>query len=171
MSSNENGQNQLENQNVLIYDALAIGFVGGAAASLAGIIAHYVNFMEFSPKFILTSWSNMTWIDHWLGTVMTILVFGLISVGIALIYYSLFKRMKSIFSGIFFGVVCWLLLIFVLKPMFSDLPTVSKMSSNTIITSICIFILYGLFVGYSISYDHQEYIRQKSNNAEKQSES
>ncbi|CAH0177440.1 hypothetical protein SRABI96_01344 [Peribacillus sp. Bi96] len=170
MSSNENGQNQQENQNVLIYDVLAIGFVGGAAASIAGIITHYVNFMDFSPKFILTSWSNMTWIDHWLGTVMTILVFGMISVGIALIYYGLFKRMKSIFSGIIFGVVCWVLLIFVLKPMFSDLPTVSKMSSNTIITSICIFILYGLFVGYSISYDHQEYIRQKSK-AEKQSES
>ncbi|MDM5211732.1 YqhR family membrane protein [Peribacillus sp. NJ4] len=170
MSSNENGQIQQENQSVLIYNVLAIGFVGGAAASFAGIIAHYVNFMGFSPKFILTSWSNMTWIDHWLGTVMTILLFGILSVGIAFIYYGLFKRMKSIFSGIFFGVVCWVLLVFVLKPMFADLPTISKMSANTIITSVCIFILYGLFVGYSISYDHQEYIRQQKH-AEKRKES
>ncbi|AMM93822.1 hypothetical protein UP17_16170 [Peribacillus simplex] len=169
MSSNVNGQIQQENQGA-IYNVLAIGFVGGGVASLIGIIAHYVNFMGFSPKFILTSWSNMAWIDHWLGTVMTILLFGILSVGIAFIYYSLFKRMKSIFSGIFFGVVCWVLLVFVLKPMFADLPTISKMSSNTIITSVCIFILYGLFVGYSISYDHQEYLRQK-NKAEKQSES
>ncbi|MGG4268309.1 YqhR family membrane protein [Peribacillus simplex] len=169
MSSNINGQTQQENQSA-VYNVLAIGFVGGAVASLIGIIAHYVNFMGFSPKFILTSWSNMAWIDHWLGTVMTILVFGILSVGIAFIYYCLFKRMKSIFSGIFFGVICWALLVFVLKPMFADLPTISKMSSNTIITSVCIFILYGLFVGYSISYDHQEYLRQK-NKAKKQSES
>ncbi|MBK5483921.1 hypothetical protein JFV29_18960 [Peribacillus sp. TH16] len=65
------------------------------------------------------------------------------------------------------------MLIFVLKPMFSDLPSFSEMSSKSIITSICIFILYGLFVGYSISYDHQEYIRHNNNNkgAENQSRS
>jgi Conserved membrane protein YqhR len=54
--------------------------------------------------------------------------------------------------------------------MFIDLPTFYKMSVNTVITSVCIFIIYGLFVGFSISYDHQEYIRHK-NKAEKQSES
>ncbi|MCK1991470.1 YqhR family membrane protein [Peribacillus muralis] len=170
MSANEHGQNQQENQSVLIYNALIIGFVGGAAASLAGMIAHYVNFMDFSPRFILTSWSNMKWIDHWLGVLMTVILFGILSVVIALLYYALFKRVKSMFSGIIFGVVCWALLIFVLKPMFSDLPAFSKMSTNTIITSVCIFILYGLFLGYSISYDHQEYIREK-NKAQKQQES
>ncbi|WP_285768883.1 YqhR family membrane protein [Peribacillus sp. SI8-4] len=170
MSSNEHGQNQQENQSMLLYNALIIGFVGGAAASAAGMIVHYVNFMDFSPRFILTSWSNMGWIDHWLGAVMTIIIFGIISVVLALIYYGLFKRVKSFFSGIIFGAVCWALLIFVLKPMFSDLPAFSKMSANTIITSACIFILYGLFVGYSISYDHQEYIRNK-NSAQKQQES
>ncbi|MFJ7754886.1 YqhR family membrane protein [Peribacillus muralis] len=169
MSSNEHGQNQRENQSVLVFNALIIGFVGGAAGSLAGMIAHYVNFMDFSPRFILTSWSNMSWIEHWLGAVMTIIVFGILSMVIALIYYGFFKRMKSILTGMIFGAVCWALLIFVLKPMFSDLPAFSKMSSNTIITSACIFILYGLFVGYSISYDHQEYIREK-NKAQKQQE-
>ncbi|NCT37527.1 hypothetical protein GTW56_15030 [Bacillus sp. EB93] len=78
-------------------------FCRGALASFIGILAHYVNFMDFSPKFILTSWSNMTWIDHWLGTVMTMIIFGILSVGIAFIYYSLFKRMKSIFPGIILG--------------------------------------------------------------------
>lgn len=170
MSSNENGQIQQEYQNMLIYNVLAVGFVGGAFASFIGIIAHYLNFMDFSPKFILTSWSNMTWIDHWLGTVMTIILFGILSVGIAFIYYSLFKRMKSIFPGIFLGVVCWALLVFILKPMFIDLPTFSKMSANTVISSLCIFIIYGLFVGFSISYDHQEYIRQQKH-AEKRKES
>ncbi|MGE7764559.1 YqhR family membrane protein [Peribacillus sp. NPDC096540] len=170
MSSNEKGQNQPENEILLINNVLAIGFVGGLIASFAGIIAHYVNFMEFSPKFILTSWSNMAWIDRWLGTMMTMLVFGILSVGIALIYYGLFRKMKSTLTGVFFGAVCWVMLIFVLKPMFSDLPTFSKMSSNSILTSICISILYGLFIGYSISYDHQEYIRQKRG-AENQSRS
>ncbi|MFB7642305.1 YqhR family membrane protein [Peribacillus butanolivorans] len=171
MSSNEKGQNQQENRIMLINNVFAIGFVGGLLASFAGIIAHYFNFMEFSSKFILTSWSNMTWIDRWLGTVMTMLVFGILSMGIALIYYGLFRKMKSILSGVFFGAVCWALLIFVLKPMFSDLPSFSEMSSKSIITSICIFILYGLFVGYSISYDHQEYIRHNNKGAENQSRS
>ena len=160
-STNENENNQPENKSSLLANVLAIGFCGGIFASLAGIAAHYFKFMEFSPKFILTSWSDMAWIDRWQGTGMTLLVFGILSIGIAFIYYGLFKKMKSIFAGIVYGVVCWVLLVFALKPMFSDLPAFSKMSSNTIITSVCIFIVYGLFVGYSISYDHDEYLRHK----------
>lgn len=161
MSSNENENNQQENKVSLLVNVIAIGFCGGIFASFAGITAHYFKFMDFSPKFILTSWSDMAWIDRWLGTMMTLLVFGILSIGIAFIYYGLFKKIKSIFAGLIFGAVCWILLIFLLKPMFSDLPSFAKMSSNSVITSVCILVLYGLFVGYSISYDHQEYLRQK----------
>ncbi|MGE7601259.1 YqhR family membrane protein [Peribacillus sp. NPDC097675] len=161
MSSNENENTLQEDKRLLFANVFAIGFFGGIFASLAGIVAHYFKFMEFSPKFILTSWSDMTWIDRWQGMVMTVLVFGILSIGIAFIYYGLLKKMKSIFAGIIYGLFCWVILVFALKPMFSDLPTFSKMTSNSIITSVCIFILYGLFIGYSISYDHHEYLRQK----------
>ncbi|MFJ7847431.1 YqhR family membrane protein [Peribacillus sp. NPDC097224] len=161
MSTNETGNHQQENKSLLLANVFAIGIFGGIFASLAGVAAHYFKFMEFSPKFILTSWSDMSWIDRWQGTMMTLLVFGILSIGVAFIYYGLLKKIKSIFAGLIYGVICWALLVFVFKPMFSDLPAVSKMSSNSVITSVCIFILYGLFVGYSISYDHQEYLRQK----------
>jgi hypothetical protein len=170
MSSKENGKNQKVNKGLLIANVFIIGFCGGVIASFAGITAHYFNFMEFSPKFILTSWSDMAWIDGKLGFMMTLLVFGILSVGMAFIYYGLFKKIKSIFAGIIFGAGCWILLMFILRPMFSDLPSYTKMTSDSIITSVCIFILYGLFIGYSISYDHQEFMRQKKI-AEEQSQS
>ena len=72
---------------------------------------------------------------------------------------------------ILFGVVCWLILLLVFSPMFKDLPALTKMSSNSIITSICIFILYGVFIGYSISFDYQEYIREEEGQVESESSS
>ena len=161
MSSDLN-ENQRENKSPLIANVLAIGFTGGVLGSFAGIAAHFFKFMSFSPKFILTSWSDMAWVDRWLGTLMTMIIFGLLSIVWAFIYYSILKKLKGIFPGILFGIAIWLLLVFVFKPMFSDFPTLAKMSSDTIVTSICILVLYGLFVGYSISYDHEEYMRQET---------
>ena len=158
---NKKKQNNYYNKSVLITNVLWIGFFGGVFASLFGIIAYYFRFMDFSPKFILTSWSNLAWINAWQGALITILLFGIFSIVWAFIYYMLLKKLKSMIAYILFGIVCWGFLLFVFNPMFSDLPALSKMSTNSIITSICIFTIYGVFVGYSISFDYQEYVREQ----------
>ncbi|MFP3489296.1 YqhR family membrane protein, partial [Staphylococcus sp. SIMBA_130] len=41
-------------------------------------------------------------------------------------------------------------------PMFIDLPTITKLDRNTVITTICLYLLYGVFIGYSISFEYHE---------------
>lgn len=159
--SNKNKENRYYSKSALISNMLTIGFVGGVLASFLGIVAHYFNFMDFSPKFILTSWSKQSWIKAWQGSFITIILFGILSIVVAFLYYLLLKKMKSMVVYILFGVVCWLIFLFVFNPMFKDLPALSKMSSDSIITSICLFVLYGVFIGYSISFDFQEYLREE----------
>ena len=69
--SNKKKENRYHSKSTLITNILTIGFVGGVLASFLGMIAHYLNFMDFSPKFILTSWSNQSWIKAWQGFLMT----------------------------------------------------------------------------------------------------
>ncbi len=159
--SNKKKDNRYHSKSMLITNTLTIGFFGGAIASFLGLIAHYMNFMEFSPKFILTSWSNQSWIKAWQGWLVTIILFGILSVLVAFLYYLLLKQTKGMVAYIVFGVVCWLIFLLAFNPIFNDLPPLSKMSSDSIITSICIFILYGVFIGYSISFDYQEYLREE----------
>ena len=56
--STKKEKNRYYSKSILIINTITIGFVGGVLASFLGIVAHYFNFMDFSPKFILTSWSN-----------------------------------------------------------------------------------------------------------------
>lgn len=158
--SNKEEQNRYYSKSLIMTNVFIIGFFGGAISSFLGLIGHYFHFIDFSPKFILTSWSNQSWIKAWQGSLMTILLFGFLSIFVAFLYYLLFKKMKSMVAYILFGIVCWFVFLFVFKPMFNDLPALSKMSSDSIITSICLFALYGVFIGYSISFDYQEYAKE-----------
>lgn len=38
----------------------------------------------------------------------------------------------------------------------SNLKTIGELPANTIISSLCIYILYGVFIGYSISFEAAE---------------
>lgn len=159
--TNNKENNRYHSKSMLISNTLIIGLVGGALGSFLGMVAYYFNFMDFSPKFILTSWSNQGWVKAWQGFLLTLILFGIISIVIAFLYYFLLKKVKSMVAFMLFGVVCWLLFILAFSPVFRDLPSLAKMSGDSIITSICLFILYGVFIGYSISYDYHEYIREE----------
>lgn len=161
MSINDKEINRYYNKGTLISNVVIIGFVGGLIGSVLGMIAYYFNFMDFSPKFILTSWSNQGWVKAWQGFLLTMILYGILSIGIAFLYYLLLKKVKSMIAYMLFGVVCWLLFIIALNPIFRDLPSLAKMSGDSIITSICLFILYGVFIGYSIYFDYHEYIREE----------
>ena len=169
--STKKKENRYHSKSTLISNILTIGFVGGVLASFFGMTAHYLNFMDFSPKFILTSWSNQSWIKAWQGFLITMILFGILSIVVAFLYYWLLKKINSMVAYMLFGVVWWLILLIAINPMFKDLPTLAKMSSDSIITSICIFVLYGVFIGYSISYDYQEYLREEEGLVESESSS
>lgn len=169
--SNNKKENRYYNNSLVITNMLTVGFFGGVIASFLGLVAHYFNFMDFSPKFILTSWSKQAWMKAWQGSLMTMILFGIISIVVAFLYYLLLKKMQSMVTYMMFGFVCWLIFLFAFKPMFRDLPPLSKMSSDSIITSICIFVLYGVFIGYSISFDYHEYLREEKGQMDTESSS
>lgn len=58
--------------------------------------------------------------------------------------------------GIIYGFILWVILFILFHPIFNDIPAVMEWSMNTWVTTICLFILYGTFIGYSISYDYMD---------------
>ncbi|WP_458412535.1 YqhR family membrane protein [Schinkia sp. CFF1] len=135
---------------------IMIGFLGGVFWSLIGYIAYYFNFTKLGPSLILQPWTIGAWkygtIGQWIG----IILIGLFSIGAALIYNVFLKNTQKIWPGMLFGIALWLLVFYVLNPIFPNLESVREFGRNTIITTLCLYILYGVFVGYSISYDHEQ---------------
>lgn len=92
-SGKESQTTNSEEQFSLLSKSLFTGFVGGIALGCAWCILYYFNFSEISPKsYILKSWTNANWTETWLGTLLTILAVGILSIVTAWIYYAVFKK-------------------------------------------------------------------------------
>ncbi|TFJ93697.1 YqhR family membrane protein [Lentibacillus salicampi] len=150
-------QDKQEEPVSLLSRSLVTGFVGGLLGGFFGIVLFYFNFSEVSPKsYLLRSWLTASWIDSWLGTVLSILMIGVISLLTAFIYYVLFKKINSLMMGIAYGIVMWFIVFYIIQPIFPNIPPLMELSANTIVSTVCLYILYGTFIGYSISYDYND---------------
>ncbi|WP_044896372.1 YqhR family membrane protein [Aeribacillus alveayuensis] len=149
-------QNQKEPPMSIFAKVMLIGFIGGVFWSFIGYIAYIFHFTKISPNLILTPFAVGDWKYDTIGNVIGILLNGLMSILVALLYYVTLKKFLSLWSGILFGVVLWVFVFYVLTPIFPNLDSFTKLDVNTNVTSICMFILFGVFVGYSISFEHNE---------------
>jgi polyferredoxin len=137
------------------------GLFGGVFWSAMGYFAYVFNFTEIKPNVILESWALGDWKRGWLGTVISIILIGVFSVGAAYLYYAVLKRLNGIWTGISYGIVLFFLVFIVLNPLFPSMGPLNELSRDTIITCICLYIVYGLFIGYSINYEYESHQQAK----------
>jgi hypothetical protein len=149
-------QNKQEEPMSMIAKVVVIGLFGGIFWSLLAYLSYIFNFTDISPNLILKPWALGDWKNRVLGQFIGIFVIGLISIGVALLYYAFLKKFQSIWIGAAFGIALWVIVFYVLNPIFPDIKTVGQLGRNTVITSICFYVLYGVFIGYSISFEANE---------------
>lgn len=154
-------QDQREKPMSLLGLAVITGLFGGIFWSSIAYLAYIFNFTEIRPNVILEPWTIGDWKEGWLGTVISIVLIGLLSIGAALIYYFTLRKFTPLYVGIGYGLALFLLVFLVLNPIFPGIAPFGELSRNTIVTSICFYILFGAFVGYSISYEESEIRKMK----------
>jgi uncharacterized membrane protein YagU involved in acid resistance len=81
---------------------------------------------------------------------------GVISIAAALLYYALLRKIRGMWPGILYGAALWVVIFYLFNPLFPNVQPVADLNMNTVITTLCLYILYGVFVGYSISFETQE---------------
>ncbi|MEY2192437.1 YqhR family membrane protein [Neobacillus sp. BF23-41] len=141
------------------------GLFGGLFWGLIGFIASYLSFTEIRPNVILEPWALGHWKYEWLGTVISIILIGICSVVAAFIYYAVLRKFTGFWFGLGYGIILFLVVFFILNPLFPSIKPFFDLKRDTIITSICIYIVYGIFIGYSINYEYQnnnEQVKEES---------
>ncbi|MDF2856207.1 MAG: hypothetical protein K0Q87_2058 [Neobacillus sp.] len=131
------------------------GLFGGLFWGLIGLMAYYFNFTEIRLNIILEPWALGHWKNEWLGTVISLIILGFFSVGAAFAYYLALRKIKGIWMGMGYGIILFLLVFFVLNPLFPSMKPFFDLKLDTIITSVCLYLIYGVFIGYSINYEFQ----------------
>lgn len=133
-----------------------IGFFGGIFWSFFAYIASIFDFMQIRPNFILGRLSLGSWINGVWGQLLCIVIFGIVSILFSFIYYFIGRKWMGVWPGIFYGFFIWVLLFVILGQIAFDLKPIKDYSSDTIVTSICFYILYGTFITYSVSFSFHE---------------
>lgn len=158
MAEQTKDQRKQEPRQSVATKAAATGFAGGLLWSALGAGAYYFHFSEVSAaSFIFRSFWQTDWTGTWLAEVLSVLIVALLSIGTAFVYYFTLRSRKGIWPGAVFGLLLWGVVYFVLTPVFPAIPGFMELSSDTWVTTACLFILYGVFVGYSISYEYHEF--------------
>lgn len=159
MSNDENHSGKPMSLPVMVFWT---GLWGGIFWAIIGYLSYLFNFTEIPPYVILDPFALGSLKNKWVGTFISLILFGIFSIAAAFVYYAVLKNFTRIWFGLGYGLLLFLLVFFILYPLFPGMRPVFDLSSDTIITSICIYILYGLFVGYSISYEYQnQYVQKK----------
>src|SRR5690606_40461440 len=101
------------------------GLVAGILGSLIGFFAHTFKFTDINPDLILAPFQG-EWKEGWLGIVIATLLYGIISIVVALLYYFKLRKQKSIFCVAVIGADNYLFLSFVLYLIIHGLYHIDK---------------------------------------------
>lgn len=137
-----------------------IGFWGGLIWSAIGFFAYYLKFTKYGPALILYPWALGSWKKGLYGQITSVVVIALLSILIAFIYKWILGKIKSMWVSIGFGIAIWVMVFYIIQPWIPGLLPVFKVGVYTISTTLSLYILYGLFIGYSISFDIQTHATQ-----------
>ncbi|WP_353855268.1 YqhR family membrane protein [Bacillus sp. Bos-x628] len=158
---NKEEKNQPTQTTFMLGRVAATGVFGGVFWGFIGFLTHMFHFSEVSPNMLLQPFVLGEWKKGGLGTFISLMILGILSIGAAFIYYALLKRIKGFWMGLIYGAILWVLVFYVFNPIFPDVKHVQDLKQSTIVTTFCLYILYGMFVGYSISFEYNELTSDK----------
>jgi len=140
--------------------SILTGFVGGFFWCFIGTVLAYFKFTVFTPKALLVqTWLRTAWSAKWMGDLLALFIAGVLSILAAVLYFALLRKLANIWIGAAYGWIIWCLVFFLALPLAVRLPNVSQLNQETIVTTLCLYTLYGVFIGFSVAYDYQDTLR------------
>jgi ABC-type antimicrobial peptide transport system permease subunit len=146
-----------ENGTSPIRYSCIIGFFAGLIWGLIRWLATGLNFTNVTQAFLLDPFVNREVLGGFLWQLAGLIAFIGMSIIAALVYILLLGRFKGPFPGLLFGLSWWGLVYAGAGPIIGAVPPLNKIGWNSIATDLCLFLVWGLFIGYSIAFEfHSE---------------
>jgi uncharacterized membrane protein YagU involved in acid resistance len=141
-----------------------IGFFAGLIWGGVRLVEYGMKFTKVSPGFLLEPFYKHAFLVSWLGMAMGWAAFILISVVAALIYGYAFHKIKGPWLGLAYGLVWWLMIYVIFGPWSGMVPSIWRLDRNSFYSDLCLFLLWGFFIGYSIAVEFTDNESNKNRN-------
>ncbi|GFN30528.1 YqhR family membrane protein [Paenibacillus xylaniclasticus] len=156
-SSNPNGRSKEQSGHTNPFTfCLSLGFFAGLIwGSLRGI-AYWLKFTKLVPGVLADPFFQLSFLKTGWGYMVGIVVFCLFSILCSLLYFVLFSRVGGPWMGFVYGFLWWAIIFGAVGPSLSITPVLTLIGWSTLFTELCIFLLWGTFIGYSIAFEYTD---------------
>lgn len=135
--------------------ALQLGFFAGFFWGGARLLMYGLRFTKVIPGFLAEPFFKHDFLLKPAGHMIGYLLFIVLSIIASLIYVFAFRKLKGPFPGMVYGILWWAGLLyggaklFLLQPPF-------RLPWNTVISEFCLYLLWGLFIGYTAAMEYTD---------------
>jgi hypothetical protein len=147
---------QKKQPQLFMKKVMQIGVFAGLFWGAVWYFFYIFSFSEVGPNYFLMPFALGDWKKEIWGNLTGITVMGILSVGVAILYGAFFKKFQGIIPGVIYGLVWWALVFFAVGSLSPVIKSALGLSKETLVTTICIFIIYGVFIAYSVSFEASE---------------
>ncbi|WP_442601234.1 YqhR family membrane protein [Paenibacillus sp. KN14-4R] len=133
--------------------ALYIGFFAGLIWGLLKIVEYYFQFTTVVPGFMVEPFFLHQFLEQWRGCLVGLGSFIVFSIIASYIYMFLCSKLIGPWPGLVYGALWWCLIFLLIGPLTGMIEGITTLGLTTILTELCLFVLWGLFIGYSISFE------------------
>lgn len=136
--------------------SIVIGISGGIIWSAIFVLLHYFNMIEVDPVLPLELiFGGAGWTETVYARLLMVTCIGILSIFVAMLYFVSLKSIESWMAGALYGIIIWVIIFILIPLLFGKLDYFSEHTIHSNIAVICICLLYGIFIGYSISFDYK----------------
>jgi len=131
---------------------MELGFFAGLIWGGARWLMYGMHFSKVIPGFLAEPFFKHAYLLKAEGHLIGYLFFIVFSVISSLLYVLLLRKLKGPWPGMVYGVLWWSALFLAGSWLFLQQPPF-RLPWNTVISEFCLFLLWGLFIGYTAAFE------------------
>lgn len=133
--------------------SVKIGFYAGLIWGTIRWLFYEMKFTTESPGFAAYPFFQPAFLKSGWGLLVGIGSFILVSIVAAVLYKIVMGRLRGPWPGVGYGLLWWAFIFIGIGPLFGMTKSITLAGWNTLYTELCVFLLWGVFIGYSITFE------------------
>ncbi|MRN53571.1 YqhR family membrane protein [Paenibacillus monticola] len=135
--------------------ALELGYFAGLIWGGARWLMYTLHFTKVIPGFLAEPFFKHDFLMTPAGHLLGYLFFIGFSVVVSLLYVLILRKLKGPWPGMIYGVLWWSVL-FLAGSQYFLMQRPFRLPWNSIISEFCVFLLWGLFIGYTAAIEYTD---------------
>lgn len=146
-------QHSNQRTNIWLF-SLEVGFFAGLIWGGVKGILYYMSFTTVLPGYLVEPFFKNKFLHSLSGYFVGWASFIVFSILATMLYTAAFRKLKGPRPGILYGIAWWTFIFTILGPTYHLTRPLVELARNTVISEFCLYVLWGLFIGYTAAEEY-----------------